>query len=356
MQFTPSPQSNPNKKSKRSRLWALMLVLLSVMTTSYASIAYAGMFSFLTPFIIGEEVSAQSNHTTNFKGNSQTIALLYPASHFDPNPSKPGNISPINDNVLVPEIAAVNDSKDEVNTEISTYVVRPGDTVSGIAEMFGVSVNTVVWANNISSKSYLQVGQTLVILPISGANHIVKNGDTISTLAEKYHADPRDIISYNELNSAGTLIVGQKIIIPNAEIEVSVPTKIVVKTNPAHDLNGPNYSGYYIRPIVGGVKTQDLHGYNAVDLAANTGTPIMASAAGTVIVSRSDGNWNGGYGNFIIISHSNGTQTLYSHNSKNLVSPGDYVEQGEKIALIGATGKATGPHVHFEIRGAKNPF
>jgi murein DD-endopeptidase MepM/ murein hydrolase activator NlpD len=85
------------------------------------------------------------------------------------------------------------------------------------------------------------------------------------------------------------------------------------------------------------------------------GTPIRASAAGTVIVSKT-GGWHGGYGNYVIISHSNGTQTLYAHTQKNFVSVGDSVEQGQLIARVGNTGNSTGPHVHFEIRGAKNPF
>jgi murein DD-endopeptidase MepM/ murein hydrolase activator NlpD len=90
-------------------------------------------------------------------------------------------------------------------------------------------------------------------------------------------------------------------------------------------------------------------------LADKIGTPIHAAAAGTVIVARS-GGWNGGYGSFVIISHSNGTQTLYGHASKVLVSAGQYVDQGDTIALMGSTGQSTGSHLHFEIRGAKNPF
>jgi murein DD-endopeptidase MepM/ murein hydrolase activator NlpD len=91
-------------------------------------------------------------------------------------------------------------------------------------------------------------------------------------------------------------------------------------------------------------------------LAAPVGTLIKASAAGKVISSINNGGWNGGYGNYVIIAHDNGSQTLYAHNQKNFVTVGERVEQGEIIAKIGMTGKTTGPHVHFEIRGAKNPF
>ncbi|MEK9185596.1 MAG: M23 family metallopeptidase, partial [Patescibacteria group bacterium] len=98
-----------------------------------------------------------------------------------------------------------------------------------------------------------------------------------------------------------------------------------------------------------------IHGYNGIDIAAPLGTPIMASADGEVIVSRNSG-WNGGYGIYIVIRHPNGTQTLYAHNNSNTVSVGDSVKQGETIGYVGRTGKVTGSHVHFEIRGAKNPF
>ena len=119
--------------------------------------------------------------------------------------------------------------------------------------------------------------------------------------------------------------------------------------------NVPTYSGYYLRPISGGTRTQGIHGFNAVDLAASVGTPIMASASGKVIISKNSG-WNGGYGNYIVIEHPNGTQTLYAHASKVIVFSGQSVVQGQVIGYVGSTGRSTGAHVHFEIRGAKNPF
>ena len=110
-----------------------------------------------------------------------------------------------------------------------------------------------------------------------------------------------------------------------------------------------------MRPIIGGIKTQGIHGHNGVDLASAYGSNIMASASGKVIIARS-GGWNGGYGSYVVISHSNGTQTLYGHLSEVDVLPGDDVEQGQVIGKMGSTGKSTGTHLHFEIRGARNPF
>src|SRR5690606_1590516 len=103
------------------------------------------------------------------------------------------------------------------------------------------------------------------------------------------------------------------------------------------------------------VVTQGLHGYNGIDLGAPVGTGVYASAGGSVILAKSSG-WNGGYGNYIIISHDNGTQTLYSHLSSVNVSLGQRVSQGDLIGAVGSTGKSTGPHLHFEVRGASNPL
>ena len=108
-------------------------------------------------------------------------------------------------------------------------------------------------------------------------------------------------------------------------------------------------------PLPGSLKTQGLHGYNALDFSAAYGTPVVASAAGDVIVVR-NGGWNGGYGNYMVIRHGNGTQTLYSHTSQNIAYAGQSVVQGQVIGYVGSSGRATGPHLHFEVRGAWNPF
>jgi len=110
-----------------------------------------------------------------------------------------------------------------------------------------------------------------------------------------------------------------------------------------------------MRPIFGGRRSRGIHGYNGIDLADSCGSPVVTSAPGTVIILRSSG-WNGGYGKYIVVTHPNGTQTLYAHLSSVLASVGQFVAQGSQIGNIGSTGNSTGCHVHFEIRGAKNPF
>ncbi len=305
--------------------------------------------------------------------NSQTMTLL--TAHHNVNPTAPRSA----------ELAIVDDSAIEAEGPtqtttfadagisgtglISVYTVRSGDTLSSIAKMFGVSTNTIIWANDISG-STVAVGTELVILPVSGVKHTVKSGDTVASIAKVYKADIADILSYNGLPADAKLTPGQVVIVPSGELGGGASTPVRSTGTAPYRRAGdttafepllvnvsryPSYPGYYARPVAGGVKTQDLHGYNAVDIGAPTGTSIMAAAAGTVIISKV-GGYNGGYGTYVVISHGNGTQTLYAHMSKNYMKVGQNVAQGQIIGAVGSTGWSTGSHLHFEVRGAKNPF
>lgn len=245
------------------------------------------------------------------------------------------------------------------NDTISVYEVKKGDTLSTVAKLFGVSKNTIIWANDLKSES-IAPGSTLVILPMTGIKHTVKKGDTLSTIAKKYKADAADIAKFNGLSADDDLAVGDTILVPEGEITVTVTKKsssgkLVVTERLLDSYSYTAPDGFFIRPLVGGRKTQGLHGHNGIDFGANVGTPVLASAGGRVILSKM-GGYNGGYGNMIIISHDGGTQTVYAHLSKINVVTGQSVAQGQAIGAVGNTGKSTGPHLHFEVRGAKNPF
>lgn len=318
--------------------------------------ADAGFLSFL-----GDIFGFSTGNPKEVVGeNLQNIPLLQAALNSDPVLAKGGgDITIINGSALFSDtgpygsMADIEEAKPE-SGEISLYVVRDGDSLSEIAKMFDVSISTIIWANDIKKGDLIKPGQTLLILPVSGVKYIVKEGDTIKGIATKFKGNTDEIIQFNGLPESGKLVVGSEVIIPDGEDSSSAPTPSVKKTA-TKGAGGPSYVGYYLRPVENGVKSQGLHGYNGIDLAAPTGTPIVASASGEVIVNRSSG-WNGGYGKYIVIKHSNGTQTLYSHNSENIVSVGWNVVQGQIIGYVGSTGKSTGPHLHFEVRGAKNPF
>jgi murein DD-endopeptidase MepM/ murein hydrolase activator NlpD len=235
--------------------------------------------------------------------------------------------------------------------QISIYVVREGDTLSQIGKLFDVSPNTILWANDLKSSKDIHPGDTLVILPVTGVQYVVKKGDSAASLAKKYKSDADEILAFNHIDS---LTVGETIIIPDGVEGPAVTTS--TGSNPARpSAGGPTIAGYFMRPIIGGVKTQGIHGYNGVDLGTPVGTRVMASASGVVMIARSAG-YNGGYGEYVVIQHPNGTQTVYAHLSTVFASSGQSVTQGQVIGLSGNSGKSTGPHLHFEIRGAANPF
>ena len=287
--------------------------------------------------------------------NLQTTSLLRAATHIDPNPAKGGGDVIVQDGALVPT-GDVNGKETKVNTktangEISVYVVRNGDTLSQIAEMFDVSAKTILWANDIADASRIQPGDELIILPITGVRHIVKKGDTLASIAKKYKGDVDDILAYNQLSLASDISIGDTIVIPDGVVETPAP----VKSSGSRAVVSGGGSAGFINPLPGALRTQGIHGYNGVDLAAPYGTPVRAAAAGDVIVARPTG-WSGGYGIYVVIKHPNGTQTLYAHLSRLAVAVGDRVVAGQTIGYVGSTGRSTGNHLHFEVRGARNPF
>ncbi|MFH1178591.1 MAG: M23 family metallopeptidase [bacterium] len=237
-------------------------------------------------------------------------------------------------------------------------MVRPGDTLSEIADMFDVSINTIIWANDLDNARDVHPGDTLVILPVSGIERTIVKGDTLKSLAKKYGADANEIARFNGLDSTVPLAVGSTIIIPGGEIATPVTsTNSSPVIRESYGGGGGSVSnGYFNNPVPGGIITQGLHGWNSVDIGAARGTPIYAAANGIVIIARANGAWNGGYGNYVVVSHSNGSQTLYSHMKSVVVSSRQSVLRGQIIGYVGTSGLATGPHLHFEVRGAANPL
>lgn len=242
-----------------------------------------------------------------------------------------------------------------IRSEVIDYTVAAGDTISGIAQKFGVTIDTIKWANNLDSVSSLKPGQVLKISPVTGVVHKVKKGDTVYSLAKYYNSDPQAIVDYpfNTFVNDETfeLAVGQILIIPDGVVPKAQETAPAGQRYVAQQT--PNAgtvvaSGSFVWPTSGRISQGFRWYHRAIDIANAVGTPILAADAGIVTVA----GWpdNSGYGNRVIIDHNNGFSTLYGHMSKVMVTAGQTVKRGDVIGLMGSTGRSTGPHLHFEIR------
>lgn len=260
-------------------------------------------------------------------------------------------------------------------TKTEVYTVRSGDSVALIARRFGVTVTTIIQANQLTKQASIKPGDTLKIPPVSGILHTVKKGDTVAKLAKTYQADTTKIVSANQLEGRA-LTVGEEIVIPDGvPVPVAVkppvalrpgvtPTKSPLKAyDPYQELAGarvdvrikpPDINVENIPqekmawPTTQRVITQYYSAlrHTGIDIDGDFADSIIASAAGRVV----EAGWNSsGYGLQIVIDHLDGRKTRYAHSSKLFVKVGDVVKKGQVIAMVGTTGRSTGTHLHFEV-------
>ena len=248
--------------------------------------------------------------------------------------------------------------------DITYYTVKSGDTVLAIAQKYGLQPETLMWSNsNIEQNpDRLSVGDALRILPVDGVLHVVKPGETLSDLADEYDVGMDQIVAYagNGLsNTADTLTVGRELVVPggtrafataSASAEDYVGGAYYVD---APD-NAPQGSGNFSWPAAGYVSQSYWGGHPAIDIAGSIGAAVTAADGGYVVLAG--GGWNGGYGNHVIIDHGNGFTTLYAHLNSIFVSPGMTVSKGQQIGTMGNTGNSTGPHLHLEVRYGGVPY
>jgi murein DD-endopeptidase MepM/ murein hydrolase activator NlpD len=257
----------------------------------------------------------------------------------------------------------VDTTVEDGRSQLRTYKVRAGDTLTGIAARTGVSMMTIWWANKLKSKDDLRIGQVLVIPPVDGLVVTVKAGDSLASLAAARKVDAADIIATNGLTDE-TLVIGQVLIISGARgkaIPTPKPTKrpvvrVATVSRPTATRTGSRTNvrppaqytgGAFAWPVAGGYISQYFSaGHPAIDIAADYGTGVKAAAAGTVIFAGWKSN-GGGYQ--IWIAHGSGLSTTYNHLSSVAVSAGARVGRGSFIGRIGSSGWATGPHLHFEV-------
>lgn len=254
-------------------------------------------------------------------------------------------------------------SADPFNEEkhIIKHTVVQGETLSAISEKYNISVTTILLANDLNN-SKIYPGQELLILPINGILHMVDKGETIGSLAKSYSAKEDEIISYNNLSSNGEIFIGDIVIIPNGTMP-----KQVAPTIARTQANTSVSNSYFIVPTKGTITQRSHYAYtsngaayyNAVDIANSIGTPIVATAGGTIQIVKNV--WP--YGRYVTILHPNGVVTLYAHLSAFArgITSGVSVSQGDIIGYMGNTGKTismggNGSHLHFETRGTANPL
>ena len=236
---------------------------------------------------------------------------------------------------------------------LQRYTVQSGDTLTGIASRYGVSMMTIWWANHLTSKDALHVGQQLIIPPVNGLVITVQDGDTLDSLAAKYKVDSTDILAVNQIEDPN-LIIGEVLILPDA---AGAPIATLPPTNTSHHHTttctscGPRTytGGAFVWPVIGGGNyiSQYFHyGHWAIDIAADYGSRVVAAAKGTVTFA----GWkNNGGGYQVWISHGSNLYTTYNHMSAITVSAGQSVARGQQVGRIGQSGDATGPHLHFEV-------
>lgn len=227
-----------------------------------------------------------------------------------------------------------------VTLSVKTYTVRSGDSIATLAKRFGLRADTIIAMNNLQNQSSIKAGLTLRIPNMDGIIHKVRKGENLSTIAKAYGADITKLVDVNELASA-TINAGQSLFIPNARL-ASATLKNFYGENFVWPVRGPISSpfGYRSNPFSG---LRTFH--SAIDIVVNKGTPVKATSEGIV----ADTGYNSVFGNYIIIRHDNGYQSLYAHLSEVSVRQGSRVSQSATIGRSGNTGQSTGPHLHFSI-------
>lgn len=343
---------------------AVFLVILSLFILSAADISRAEVGNI--EVVKSNQNAALGQQSAPAVNSSAIIFLASTRNGFSEASNGYGNFGSFGEGPTEPSLASVSGSfllkqpssltiATAINTNrgITTYVVKSGDVPSVIAASFGITTNTLLWANNLTDGQFIRPGDELIVPPGTGVLYKVRAGDTLSGIANRFKGDAARIIAANNLPVSGAIFIGERIFVPDGEIPI---VSYAASYAPRYSSYLKDLDGYFIHPTAGiGYRSQGLHRYNAVDIAAPCWTPIYSAAAGTVVISDGVG-WNGGYGKYVKIEHPNATQTIYAHNIQNQVYANQYVGQGQLIAYVGSSGISSGCHTHWEVYGALNPL
>lgn len=261
--------------------------------------------------------------------------------------------------------------------------VQAGESLSQIAAEFGVSPDSVITSNQLSTDGTVLAGQMLAIPRIAGVVHTMQEGDVLSSIADLYGVSLTAIVEINNIDDASLVYVGQRFLIPGARGPISTstptptptaaptltlapplttrnptldvpPTRAPTPTSggrPARGRGGPNAPMRW--PATADVSQLfGENGHSGIDIMVGHGDAVMAAKDG-VVMAISDSDF--GYGKRIEIDHGGGVSTLYGHLSAFSVITGQRVATGQRIGAAGDTGYSFGPHLHFEVRLAGAP-
>jgi murein DD-endopeptidase MepM/ murein hydrolase activator NlpD len=291
----------------------------------------------------------------------------------------------LNNNAGIPRLALLHTTlPTRPRTEVLKYTVVKGDTLFGIAEMFGLQPETLLWGNQFvlgDNPHNLRPEQELNILPVNGTYYKWQAGDGLNGVSDFFGVSAEEIIEYpgNNLDPATigdfahpNIETGTWLIIPNGTREfVTWSAPEIPRENPSvakvlgpgacsSVVDGAVGAGVFIWPannhFLSGFDYSPSTNHSGIDIDGETGDPVYAADNGVVVYS----GWNNwGYGNVVVINHGNGWQTLYAHLNAYNVSCGQSVWQGSVIGAIGITGNSSGSHLHYEMmyNGTKvNPW
>ncbi|MFP4482264.1 MAG: peptidoglycan DD-metalloendopeptidase family protein [Thermovirgaceae bacterium] len=261
---------------------------------------------------------------------------------------------------VLAEVKAREEREKEVRVKTlktQEYTVSDGDSLWSIANSFNLDINTLFGCNDLKNPNYLRVGTTLRIPNQDGVFYKTKKGDTLAKIASKYGLPVEAIREVNGFEGTN-LAAGKELFLPGAKPVASV-------YNVAKGSSGSSVSAGFRWPLSGRITsgygwrrhpfTQRRDFHTGIDIKGPTGRIIRASKAGRVVYS----GWMGGYGRVVVIDHGKDYSTLYAHCSSLLVRKGQRVSAGQAIGKVGSSGRATGPHLHFEVRyknKAMNPL
>jgi len=369
-----APQKSRHKlihPFSRRYLTHLIIIVISILTVSANLNAYEarreefGQTSIISTLVTNEDLGileeegpiSNNKKITRYLGQTGVATQIQVTAGGEN--EEIGHSTVAGDSAIVRPILSPMEEELRQRDKIVYYTVQIGDTISEIAEKFGITSNTILWENNLSAYSVIRPGDKLTILPTAGIRHKVAKGETLAQIAKKYKVEAEEILEFNKIASADDILIGEQVMIPGGQKPYVAPTytfRNLYQPVPAAAkvvATGKMFWPTNCRRITQYFRWR----HSAIDIACSLGQPIYAADSGEVIEAQ--GGWNGGYGNVIMIDHGSGIQTVYGHLSKFYVKAGESVEKGQMIGAMGSTGRSTGPHVHFEVRSGgarKNPL